>query len=296
MKNKYCFTAVLLLVIALSAGVFTGICRNMQKDNPEKIFLAVTSFYPVYIAAANIIGDCPDIKLQNLSEPQTGCLHDFQLTPEDMKLLSTADVFLVNGGGMESFLPDVAAEYPDLPVVETAGEQILSDGNAHAWMSIKCERQIVQTIVESLCSLLPGYAEELRANAAAYDAKLAELEEEQKELAELSRGKKLISFHEAYEYLARDYGLQVCYMLNLDEERQVGAGEVADVLSAARENSVDMIFAEELYGKNLSDTIKKEMDIEVYYLDTLVRGEYDLDAYISGMRDNINLLKKAFGV
>lgn len=296
MKNKYCFVAVMLVCVALCAGIFTGICRGMQEDGREEKFLVVTSFYPVYVATANIIGDCPKIKLQNLSEPQTGCLHDFQMTPEDMKLLSTADVFLVNGGGMESFLPDVAMEYPNLPIVETAKDLILSDGNAHVWMSIKSERQIAEIITESLCSLFPDCEEELRKNAAAYDAKLAELEEEQQEIAEFSKGKKIISFHEAYEYLAEDYGLQICYLLNLDEERQVSAGEVADVLSKAKENGVEMIFAEELYGKDLSDTIKKEMDIEVYYPDTLVRGDYDPDAYISRMQENINLLKKAFGV
>lgn len=296
MRNKYCFTAVMLICTALCAVIFTGICRNLQEDNPEKKFLAVTSFYPVYIAAANVIGDCAAIRLQNLSEPQTGCLHDFQMTPEDMKLLSSADVFLVNGGGMESFLADAAAEYPDLTIVETAEDVILPDRNAHAWMSVACYRQIVETITESLCSLFPDYAKELKENGAEYGTKLAELEKEQKEIADAAKGKKILSFHEAYEYLARDYGFEICYTLNLDEERQVSAGEVADVLSSARENHADIIFAEELYGKDLSDTIKKEIDIEVYYPDTLVRGDYDLNAYISGMRDNMNLLKKAFGV
>lgn len=296
MKNKYCFAAVMLMSVALCAGIFVGICRTVQTKDQKDNFLAVTSFYPVYIAAVNVIGDCPGISLQNLSEPQTGCLHDFQMTPEDMKLLSSADVFLVNGGGMETFLTDVAAEYPDLTVVETAENLILPDGNAHAWMSVKCYRQMVENITESLCSLFPDYAEELKTNAAEYDAKLEELEEEQQTLAKASKGKKIISFHEAYAYLAKDYGFSICYTLNLDEERQVSAKEVADVLSAARENQADMIFADELYGKELSDTIKKELDIEVYYPDTLVRGDYDLDAYIGRMQDNINLLKRAFGV
>ncbi len=295
MRNKYCFTAVMLFCVALCAGIFTGICRTMQKDNEEGKFLAVTSFYPVYIAAANVIGDCPGIRLQNLSEPQTGCLHDFQLTPEDMKLLSSADVFLVNGGGMESFLTDTAKEYPELAIIETAKDLILPNGNAHAWMSVKSYRKMTETMTESLCSLFPDYEKELRENARVYDAKLKELEEAQQEIAADAEGKKIISFHEAYEYLAKDYGFEICYTLNLDEERQVSAGEAADVLSAARENHADILFAEELYGKEFSDMIKKEIDMEVYYPDTLVRGDYDPDAYINGMQDNIHLLKKAFG-
>lgn len=58
------------------------------------------------------------VTLENLSEPQTGCLHDYQLTAADMKLLSKADVFIVNGGGIESFLSDVAESYPDLKIVQ----------------------------------------------------------------------------------------------------------------------------------------------------------------------------------
>ena len=56
--------------------------------------------------------------LENLSEPQTGCLHDYQLTAADMKLLSKADVFIVNGGGIESFLSDVAESYPNLKIIQ----------------------------------------------------------------------------------------------------------------------------------------------------------------------------------
>ena len=80
----------------------------------------VTSFYPMYIAAENVIGDADGVRLENLSEPQTGCLHDFQLTPEDMKLLSTADVFIINGGGIESFMKEVAEAYPNLKIAFVA--------------------------------------------------------------------------------------------------------------------------------------------------------------------------------
>ena len=71
------------------------------------------------------------MRLENLSEPQTGCLHDFQLTPEDMKLLSTADVFVINGGGIESFMSDVAKAYPKLDVVEACEDvALLSEDDA----------------------------------------------------------------------------------------------------------------------------------------------------------------------
>ena len=92
---------------------YTHLYRRWQttEEDTEKV-IVVTSFYPMYIATENVAGDCTAIEVKNLSEPQTGCLHDFQLTPEDMKLLSTADMFVINGGGMESFLDDVTKQYP----------------------------------------------------------------------------------------------------------------------------------------------------------------------------------------
>ena len=108
MKNKYLFVLVLLVCLAAASLGLTGLyVSNQEKKEEAQELTVVTSFYPMYVATENVIGDCQGVTLQNLSEPQTGCLHDYQLTPEDMKLLSTADVFVVNGGGIEGFLTEV---------------------------------------------------------------------------------------------------------------------------------------------------------------------------------------------
>ena len=121
MKNKYVFTAVLLAVILFVGNMLTmAYVRTEQSREQlkEGNLLVVTSFYPMYVAAENVIGDVEGVTLENLSEPQTGCLHDYQLTAADMKLLSKADVFIVNGGGIESFLSDVAESYPNLKIIQ----------------------------------------------------------------------------------------------------------------------------------------------------------------------------------
>ena len=56
----------------------------------------------------------------------------------------------------------------------------------------------------------------------------------------------MVLFHEAYEYVAHDYGMQVVYVMDLDEERQVSAGEVAEMLTAVRDGQVTAVLAEEL--------------------------------------------------
>ncbi|MBO5656972.1 MAG: zinc ABC transporter substrate-binding protein, partial [Agathobacter sp.] len=121
MRNKYVFVAVMLaLILILGLGVAAISVNENNSIENEEDFVVVTSFYPMYIAAMNVIGDAPGVTLKNLSEPQTGCLHDFTLTPEDMKLLSNADVFIINGGGIESFMEEIAEAYPNLVIIEAS--------------------------------------------------------------------------------------------------------------------------------------------------------------------------------
>ena len=62
-------------------------------------------------------------------------------------------------------------------------------------------------------------------------AKLESLQEEADTLVPQTKGKNIIIFHEAYAYVAEQFGMHVSYVMDLDEERQVSAGEVADVIS-----------------------------------------------------------------
>ena len=268
----------------LFAGLFVKAFGNGKNEGTTEKFTVVTSFYPVYIAAANVVGDCPDILLKNLSEPQTGCLHDFQLTPEDMKLLSTADLFLVNGGGMESFLTDVAEQYKGLSIVEKAGGLLGNSENSHVFMSVNLYKKQVEAIADALSVAIPEQEEEFRRFAAEYNGKLEELEAQQEEIKAASEKASVISFHEAYEYLAKDYGFDIEYAINLDEERQISSKEASDVLSAALADGRRVILAEEQYGSELAEMVQKETGIEVYYLDTLVRGDYELDSYLNSMK------------
>lgn len=303
---------MLLSILVVSFG-FTNIYVSHNQQTKDEDFVVVTSFYPMYIAAMNVVGDTDGVTLKNLSEPQTGCLHDFQLTPADMKLLSTADVFIINGGGIESFMEDIAKQYPDLVVIEACEEIELlceqeahdhevenshddhnHDVNAHAWMSVKNYRKQVENITNGLAVAAPDFAESFLANAGNYDRKLEELQVEQKELLTLTQGEEVIMFHCAYDYVAEDLSLEVAFCMDLDEERQVSAGEVAEVLEVIEHHGVKYIFAEALYGTDMCEMVQKEADVTVVYLDPLNRGEYDKDSYIVGMRNNLKLMQEAF--
>lgn len=132
MKSKNLFVAVMLSVIlAVSLGL-TGIYVTLNSDEqPEEKKYIVTSFYPMYVMTANLIDGISELQVTNLSEPKTGCLHDYQLTPADLKLLSKADLFVINGCDMESFLDNVMEEYQGLTIVETTSGQTPIQGEEH---------------------------------------------------------------------------------------------------------------------------------------------------------------------
>ena len=343
MKNKYVFTAVLLAVILFVGTALTALyVRTEQKQEQAKDgdLLVVTSFYPMYIAAENVIGDTEGVTLENLSEPQTGCLHDYQLTAADMKLLSKADVFIVNGGGIESFLSDVAEAYPNLQIIQACDDIDLlesaegtdaentgtdeskedtdqvhkesdvheedadhdshdhsehaHDDNAHAWMNMEDYQIQIQNICDGLSEADRIHADRYAENTRIYQSKVRELQQEAAALKQKISARPVVIFHEAYEYVVQEYGLKLAGEMNLDEERQVSAGEVADILGAIEKNQVSVVLAEELYGSDMGEMVAKQSGVKVIYLDTLTRGDYSADSYLEGMKNNIEQLKEAF--
>lgn len=301
MKQKYTFVAALLFVLMAASILLTNIYvwqtqssqTNIEQFDMDDLehtgqeFYILTSFYPMYIAAQNIVGDCDGVVLQNLSEPQTGCMHDYQLTTEDMRKLSYADAFVVNGGGIENFLSDVAKQYAQLAIINACEQIDLLEDNAHAWMSISNYMTQVRTIADALAALDTSHRAIYEKNAEEYLEKLEKLLLKQQEIVQQCEAQNIIIFHEAFDYIARDYGLTVSGSMDLDEERQVSAGETADILRQIREHGAKVILAEELYGRRMCETVQKETDVKVVYLDTCVRGDNDPDSYLKAMWENL---------
>lgn len=328
-KNKYVFVAAMLITMLLVGFIFTNLYVMQQpltakEEYKEGDISIVTSFYPVYIATLNIVGDTQGVHVENLSEPKTGCLHDYTLTTADMKLLSSCDVFVVNGGGIESFLEDVTKAYPSITVVEACKDvQLLEETaqghhheeeeeehedehvhehahegeeemNAHGWMSVETYKAMIKSITNQLVKADPKHAASYRKNAKVYDTKLTMLQKEQEECAEFLNGFKIISFHSAFSYVAKDYGMDVVCCIDFDEERPVSAGEVAQILEAIQHDGATLILAERLYGEKMAEAILSEDDVEVavLYLNPLNKGDNNPDSYLLAMQENIDVIKE----
>ncbi len=303
MRNMPYLLLVFTVITFISAGAASIIYSpGIVREDDIQI---TASFYPVYITAKKLLYGVDGVQLNSLSEPQTGCLHDYVLSPQDMKLLKESDALLVNGGGMEVFLDDVISDCPKLTIIDTSkGLTNTIDDNSHYWMSISLYRNQVNIMADRLCSLLSGdllAVEEIKSNRDSYISEIDSLISDMSTVLPSLRGTPVILFHEAYEYVSQDYGLETCIIIDLDEERQVSANEVSEALDTIRQKKVPIVLADKIYGRSLGELLSKETPVDVIYLDTIVTSddEYDSDGsanpspYITRMQQNINLIKQS---
>lgn len=271
----------------------------------------VASFYPVYILAQNVLSDVPGVTLSCMTAPATGCLHDYQLLTGDMRSLSGAGALLINGAGMEGFLPQITDQFPQLPVIDCSlGVTLLpneaqeedhdhkedhdhGEWNAHIWLDPQNAILMVENMRAGLAALIPEQAGKINENAAAYAARLNSLDQElAAEIALLPR-KEIVTFHEAFPYFARAYGLNVVAVVALEPDEPVSPHLLSHVAQAVLEAGCPPLFAEPQYENAALKAISQETNAPVFELDPLVTGNGEIDAYEAGMRKNLAVLKEA---
>ena len=306
MKTK--LTKILTIVFAASM-LLTG-CNNSAESNnsieSNNKLTIVTSFYPMYISTLNIVKDIPDVEVINMTAPQTGCLHDYSLSTKDLKTLSSDDIFVINGAGMESFLDDVIDEYSDLKIIEASnGISLIEDTdhdehehdvNPHVWVSISKNIEEVSNIAKELSAFDPNHASEYEANADAYIAKLENLRTEMHAALDNVNNKDIITFHEAFPYFAEEFNLNIAGVIEVEPDSEPSAKEVENIISIINEKNIKALFTEPQYSSKIADTIAKETGASIYTLDPIVTGDANEDAYddyIVKMQENLNTLKEA---
>lgn len=268
-----------------------------------------TSFYPIYLFALNLLDGVDGVTVRNLAAPGTGCLHDYQLQTGDMKTLSGADVFLINGAGMESYLSSVFEFFPDLPVVDaSAGIELLpadleglSVGetetlyNAHVWLDPGNAAIMASNLAEGLMAACPDQAEIIAANRDAYLSRLDALNAALTDgLADLPR-RDIVTFHEAFPYFAKAYGLNVAAVVNREPGDALSPAALGQLVLLERELGVPPLFVEPQYDDLAAQTLARETGAAVFTLDPVVTGpeEPPLTYYEDVMLENLAVLRQA---
>ena len=271
----------------------------------------VTSFYPIYVLTINLTKDLPGVEVRSLAAPDTGCLHDYQLQTGDMKALAAGDVFLINGAGMESYLSHVMAAFPDLPVVDASrGIELMENCeeendhdhdhdhavNAHVWLDVQNACAMVQNLAEGLAAALPAHAEQIARNRDEYIARLDALHAELLSGMESLARRDVVTFHEAFPYFARAYGLNVAAVVNKEPGDALSPAELAGLVKTIKALGVPPLFVEPQYADMAAQTLARETGASIYTLDPVVTGpekDVPLTYYEDVMRENLRVLKEA---
>jgi len=295
LKNTlFCLLIALCLLLTGCGGTNTA---GGGKDGSVHI---VTSFYPLYIAPPNITQGIDGVTVTNMTKPQTGCLHDYQLMTEDMKTLEKADAFVINGAGMESFLDKVIKQQKSLKVIDASkGIDLLKDGdeeNPHVWLSVTDAIAQVKNIAEQLKAADPKHADAYEKNAAAYIKKLEALKTEMHAALDTVPNKDIVTFHEAFPYFAKEFGLNIISVVEREPGTEPTPAELQETIEQVKALPVKVLFTEPQYSPSAAETIARETGAKIYTLDPIVTGEANeqaLNAYIDTMKKNMETLKTA---
>jgi len=249
--------------------------------------------------ALNVFKNVPGVSVINLSPGAAGCLHDYALTTDNMKKLANADLFIVNGAGMETFLDRVMVQYPAVRVIELIdGIPLLKNAgdagyNPHAWVSISGAIAEVRNLGAAMEKADPRNAVLYRANTMEYAGKLEALKREMQDVLAKYKGQKIITFHEAFAYFAREFSLEIAAVVEREPGSEPSARDLAATVNTIRKSGIKTLFSEPQYPSFAADTIARETGAKVYVLDPAVSGSVELDAYLSAMRNNLVVLKQA---
>ena len=291
--------AALLAACLLLAGCGGAPAAQTQKAG-DGTFHIVTSFYPMYIDVINLTDGVEGVTVTNMTKPQTGCLHDYQLTTEDMKTLEKADAFVVNGAGMESFLDKVIKMQEGMTVIDASrGIDLMEEdgeANPHVWLSITKDIEQVKNIRDQLKEADPAHADQYEANAAAYLAKLEALKTEMHATLDDVPHKDIVTFHEAFPYFAEEFGLHILGVIEREPGVDPTPAELETTIEQVKALPVKVLFAEPQYSPAAAETIARETGAKLYSLDPVVTGEATpdaKDAYLDAMRKNMETLKEA---
>ncbi|MBR3809873.1 MAG: zinc ABC transporter substrate-binding protein [Clostridia bacterium] len=297
-------TAVILVISVL----LTVCCScKAEKTKNDKILL-VASFYPVYIFTLNMVNGIDEFAVECMAEQNVGCLHDYQILSKDARLISDANAFIINGAGMEEFLEDVYMNVDDIKVIDSSKniEVIAScdeehheedehhhhhNVNSHIWMSPQNAIVQCENIATELSVLYPQYKEKIENNKSEYITRLQRLDEELK--AEKLKGENIITFHESFDYLARDYSFNVLAKVESHEGGEPSAKGLAELTKLIKENNVTVLFVEPNYKGSAATILSNETGVEICVLNPVINGEESLTAYEDIMRENMNAILKA---
>jgi zinc/manganese transport system substrate-binding protein len=274
--------------------------------------LKVASFSPILTEIVQEIGGS-HVNVAGLVKPGQDP-HEYQPTPSDLKQAADAKLVLLSGKHLEHYLDKVREAtggrvesiavgdalptlemkaMPDVPQAKAAADQSGMIDDPHWWNSVTNVEKATAIVRDALVKLDPADRGDYVKNATAYLAKLDTLNKwVKRKVAELPRDKrKLVTSHDAFHYLAKDYGFEVFAVEGVSTETEPSNRHVAELIDDVKRQQVKAIFLESTLNPKVSREITRETGAKIggsLYADGLGDGEGG--TYEGMVRHNISTI------
>lgn len=306
-KKWLIFCLTVCLIMPLVAG-----CGEIVTRKDDGKIHVVTTLFPYYDFVKQIGGDRVDVQLIVPAGMDT---HSFEPTAKDMVAIGEADLFLYNGGTMESWVPKVleAAEgknvktlkmmdYVEVVAEETvegmqeedgdnrgglnhnddAGEQEGEDEepDEHIWTSpLNCVK-LVEQINRTLQELDPDNRGTYQRNTTAYQEELKNLDMEIRKIVASGKRKELV-FGDRFplRYFTDTYGLTYrAAFPGCSSDMEPSAETIAYLIDRVEKNHIPVVLKVEMSSSKVSETISESTEAEVMTFSschTVTRQQFD---------------------
>jgi zinc/manganese transport system substrate-binding protein len=293
---------ITFIALGLLAGLSPAHAQG-PAEQPAKLPVVAT-FSILADLARNVGGD--RVEVISLVGPN-GDPHVYQPSPEDAKNLNAAKLILVNGLGLEGWLDRlIKASGAKAPIVVAtkgiAPRKMEEDGkiglDPHAWQSIPNAEIYVANIRDGLIAVDPSGADAYRANASAYLAKLADLDEEVRAaLAKIPpERREIITTHDAFGYFGEAYDFKFIAPEGVSTETEASARDVAKIIRQIKAEKIPAVFLENVTDPRMAKRIAEESSATIggaLYSDALSPADGPASTYVDMMRNNIKQLTAA---
>lgn len=294
------------LVLTLAAAGASSVWRAERADAAGKVGVAA-AFYPVAFAAQTVGGKRATVT--NLT-PVGAEPHDLELTPDDLDRLLEAKVAFVLGDGYQPAV-EKAADRRDGPTVQLLPKLVDAQGkkglegrqgglDPHVWLDPVLMSQLVGEVERGLAAADRRGAATYQRNAAALQAKLADLDARYRQQLTGCARTLLVTSHEAFGYLAARYGLEQRGVAGLAPDAEPDPARLGELAQLARDDGVTTIFTEENVSPRLAQALARDaggLRTEVLSpLESLTKKERAAEAdYFTLMDANLDKIAVALG-
>ena len=234
-----------------------------------------------------------------------GDVHVYTPAPQDAKKVADARLLIINGLGLEGWLPRLLQSSGSKAPIVVASDGITplklgSEADPHAWQSVENAKVYVKNIRDALVEADAADAEDFRRNADRYLSELDTLEAEvQSEIEKIApERRKVISTHGAFGYFARSYGVEAIALSPVSTEAEPSARDVAAIIARIKRDNIPSVFLENISDERLMRRISEETGATVggtLYSDSLTGEKGVAPTYIAMVRHNIKALSSALG-